>query len=185
MAQTSNPTTTSFYDSLRYNVGRISVVQGEVVRRLEENMPVMIEYLNDLLGHPAGKGIPLPKSYLRAPSTVLTDDYLNSMLVTVASSSSVNGAQQFKTSVQVVVYSIDRKIEHGTQVADALDRAGIAIGILNTFVDGCVDDQGRKVWRVIEMTGHQLVLPQPYDAIYCGSTAYFTVTMDQTCNCWS
>lgn len=185
MPGTANPTNEQFYDQLRLNVPRISVPQNEVLRRLEQNMPEKIAYINDLLGHPAGKGIPLPNSYLRAPSTELTDDYLNSMLCTVAVSQSPNGPRQMKTIAQVVVYSVDRKIEHPTQVEDAFDRAGIAIGILGYFLDGCVDAQGRKVWRVLEPTGHQLVLPQPYSSTYSGSTAYFTMVMDETCNCWS
>lgn len=185
MAESANPTNEEFYDALRFNVPRISVPQGEILRRLEQNMPAKIAYLNDLLGYPEGKGIAVPKSYEPAPSPGMLDGCLNGIFCSVTVATSPNGARQFKTVAQVVVFSVDRQIEHPTQVQDALDRAGVAIGILQKWVNGCVDDKGRKVWRELSPAGHQLTLPQPYNQNYSGSTALFTMVMDESCNCWT
>lgn len=184
MAETPNPTNDEFYAALTQNVGRESAAQKEIVRRLELNMPDKITYLNGVLGYASGKGIPTPDSYGPAPSSALSDAYLNSILVSVAVSTSTNGVRTFKQSAQVVVYSVDRRIEHPTQVESYLDRAAVVTGILMCVMNDCIDAQGRLVWRILAPTGRSLTLPQGWGDGYSGSTAYFTLVQDQACNCW-
>lgn len=170
MAETLNPTDEQFYEALPLVDNRLSIALNEILRRLRDNMPAKIDYINTQLGHPSGKGIKEPNGYYLAPG-ILTDTYINTILVGAATSTVAGSPKTFKNETQIVVYSIGRKIEVMEQVDDAFDRSGVIRGILYHFLTGCEDADGRQCWQLLEPSGLSM-LPEAY-ANYAGVACYY------------
>lgn len=183
MSETANPTNEEFYASLQLVDGRASAAQAEIVRRLEANMPGKIAYLNGIL-YPGKRGIPVPAGYHVAPA-VLTEDYLNTILVSVVVSTLDQGAGSFRNESTVYVYSVDERIETPQQVQDTFDRCGVVRGILYHFLTGCIDAAGRSLWRQLKPTGHALALPPQWgQAGYVGTMSQFLMVQSPDNNNW-
>lgn len=183
MAETLFPTDDEFFEYLPLVDSRVSVAFNEIVRRLKIDMPLKIAALNTRLGYPSGKGIkpPAPDAYYPAPA-VLTDKYLNSVLVGVAVSNQAHSPGVIRTEAQVVVYVIDRRIEHENQVTDAWDKAGVVKGCLYAYLTGCEDADGHQCWTLLEPTG-TTALPESYGE-YSGVACYYRMVQDPTVDNW-
>lgn len=181
MPETVNPSNADFYAAIRLVDGRESIVLDELVRRLQLNLNDKIAYLNTTLNLTGSRAIPKPKGYHVAPA-VLTDEYINTVLVSVAVNTESHSPGVFRNELQAVVYSIDRRIEKETQIGVAWDRSGAIRGVLYHFLLGCVDASNRQCWRLLEPTG-KTMLPEPYSE-YAGVACYYRVVLDPTFNNW-
>ena len=177
MAETPNPTDAEFLAALSLVDTRLSIAINEILRRLKANMPSKIDFINTRLNYPAGKGIKKPAGYFLAPG-ILTDDYINTILVGAATSTTANSPRVFKNDSQITVYSIGRKIERDEQVDDSWDRSGVIRGILYHFLTECEDADGRQCWQLLEPSGVTM-LPEPWGA-YAGTTSFFRMIQADT-----
>lgn len=180
---TPDPTDTEFLETLCLVDGGVFPALQELVNRLKANIPAKTTALNARLGLTGDRAIPIPKpeSFGVAPR-VLSDAYVNSVLVGGATTTREQGFDAFQNETQVVVYSIGARIEDVQQLQDAHHRAAIIRGVLYHFRSTTVDDSGRVVWRVLAPTGVSL-LPSPMDE-YSGCACYFRMVQPPVENYW-
>jgi hypothetical protein len=144
-------------------------------------LPGVIGYANTQLGYGVGHGIAHPAGYYVAPQT-LTDDYLNSVIVSAKVATQAMSPGTFKNEAQIVVYSINERIEVREQIEDAFDRSGLVRGILYRYLTGCIDPQGRRVWRLLEPTGVSM-LPEAWEG-YSGVACSYRMVQSPDDNAW-
>lgn len=188
LTPTPDPTAEDLLDALVLTDSRISVAKKEIIRRLSINLPVLIDKLNEDLGLTGTQLIQKPKSYHGGPVPI-TDDYINTIVVTHALSKVAHSPGVIRTEAQIIVYSIDRRIETEAQVGPTEDRAGAIFGALRPYLasqgngdPACVDLQGRSCWRKLEPTG-TTGLPESLSE-FSGTACYFTMVQDPTFNNW-
>lgn len=183
MAGTPKWTPAEVWGNLQDVDHRPFAAYNEIIRRLKDELPAAIDYANEQLGFAGKKGIVKPKEngYRVAPA-VLTEDYINTIIVSGATSTEVQHPGDFKSVTQVVIYSIDAREEVKEQFEDTLSRAGLIRGILLRYLTGCIDPDGRPVWRVLEPTG-VTALPDRF-AGYSGAALYYTMVQPPNENNW-
>lgn len=181
MAETPKWTPAEVWANVASVDGRVFCAYNEIIRRLRDELGDVIDYANEQLGHTGKKGIVKPRGYYVAPSA-LTDKYLNSVVVGGQTSTEVQHPGEFKNVTQVVIYSIHERIEIQEQYEDSMDRSGLIRGILRRYLTGCIDEQDRPVWRLLEPTG-VTALPRQY-AEYSGVALYYTMVQTPNLNNW-
>lgn len=162
--------------------GRVSVALRELARRLEENLPGLIDHANAQLGYSGENVIRRPSFYKGAP-VGLEDDYLNGILIGATALTQFEGSGQFKNLYQVSVLSIDQRIETQEQYWRAWDRLGLVRVALFPFTGGCVDADERVCWRSLVPTqgGIELESWQEYGGLY----AHYDMVCEPSQNIWS
>jgi hypothetical protein len=170
---TPDATVSEIFENLPFVAGRLRLVQDELVRRLQNRLPAAIAELNERNGWTdlAAKAIPVPALIGLAP-TVLTDEYLNSVLVGVSLQSSAHGVGAFRNEVQVEVFSIDSRLVTPQQIRVQWERAELIRGVLFPFLTGCVNPDGKRCWRQLEPTSIEM-LPDDWGANFSGSVCRF------------
>lgn len=179
MARSPDPTNEEFYDELSLADQRVMVSLLEIIARLRANLPEKIDYINGLLGTRIEK----PAGYKLAPAR-LTDAYLNNVAVGLAYAANAWAPAVFQNQAQLVIYIIDSKVTQDIQVQEAFDRAGIVRGIMYHFLQGCVDDSNRQVWRLLE-PGNVTFLPDGYGDGFSGVACHYKMTMSPNINNWT
>ncbi len=182
MAATPSWTPEEVWANLQFVDGRVFCAFNEIIRRLRTELPAAIDYANAQLGYDEDSGILKPRGYYVAPTSELTDSYINTVIVGGESTTEVQHPGDFKNVTQVVVYSIHERFEIAEQYADSLDRSGLIRGILLRYLTGCVDPQDRPVWRQLEPTGVS-PLPERY-ATYSGVAMRYTMVQTPNFNNW-
>jgi hypothetical protein len=185
MPETPNPTREEFLDYLPLVSGRPSVGLKEIVRRLQANLPARLADLNDELGYPAGKGIPVPKGYGLAPAK-LGDKHRNMILVGLSQGGAGNIAAfspgTFKGELAVAVYSINQAWREDEQQADDYDRAGAIMGALYPFLTGCLDASERLCWKLLEPKDIG-ALPEAWKE-FSGVTVHYRMVLPPNMDNW-
>lgn len=183
MAETPFSSTSTIFQAMPLISSRVSVATNEIVRRLKYHLPLAIDEANTRIGHPTGKGIRKPESHSYYPApAVLTDKYINSVLVSVALSFVAHSPGRFRTEGQVVIYVIDERIEHANQVSDAWDRGQLAMGCLMPYLTNCEDADGHQCWRLLEPQS-MTALPEAYDE-FSGVSCNYRIVQDPSVDNW-
>ena len=164
MSPTPNPTPEAVFEALPLVDGRVGVGVAELMRRLRAGLPPLFDYAN------AECGLHLtPPSEVRLRPANLSDASLNALLIEVQLQTQGAAPGLFRNEVVVKIHALEERLETAEQVLDAFDRVGVIRGFLYTFLTGCVDEQGRAAWRLLEPQG---VAPLPeemdgYDGLTC------------------
>lgn len=182
MAETEALTPAQLHDLIGFTGGRISVALVEMLRRLEAEVPAMIEYENTRQGWTGDQALTAPAGYHQAP-TVLTDDYINCVCVGVSVNKINQGTRQFRNEGVLTVAIIDQRIEVGQQVTQGWDRSDIIAAVLHQYKSGCVDPNGRWVWRQLAYL-RQEALPVGEGANYSGVLISYKVVQDPNDTFW-
>jgi hypothetical protein len=183
VAQTPDPTNEESWAALPLVDGRASIAMREIVRRLRNNLPALVNYANTQLGYGEGKGIPqVAAQDIRVSPAVLDDSPKNCVLVSIAVNTEVFAPGTFKTESQVVIYSIEGRIESSEQVEDAWDRAGLIRAVLYHYLTGCRDAQDRVCWRLLEPQQVSF-LPEPFQE-YSGAACYYRLVQSPEDDNW-
>jgi hypothetical protein len=116
----------------------------------------------------------VPASIQLAPS-VLTDAFLNTVLVGV--SVDINTTPQgiggiFRNEVQLVIYSVDRRLDDEQQIRTAWARAEAIRTCLRPFLGGCNNADGNACWRKLEPRGYSM-LPGDWAKEYSGTSVAY------------
>lgn len=158
MTPTSFPSADDLLDIAPLVNGRVGLAQNELVRRLRVALPPLITAFNAREGRAGNRALEVPKAkdFQAAPGAI-TDDHIGKILVACHVTTSDNGPGAFKNSVQVVVFSVDERIQGGEQVTTLWERAELARLALFPYLNGCVDEAGRRVWRQLIPTGYALL----------------------------
>ena len=183
MAETPNPTMEQYWAMAALVDGRVSVALREIQRRLETNLPGLIDKANDELGYTTPDvQIRKPDFYSGAP-TGLEDHRLNGILVGAAVNTEFEGSGQFKNLYQVSIMSIDERIETQEQYHRAWDRLGLIRVALFPFTGGCVDADNRVCWRSLVPTqgGVEFESWEEYGGLY----AHYSMVCEPSQNIWS
>ena len=186
MAATPSPTPEQVFETLPLVDQRISVALTEIVRRLREELPGLIEHANTELRNAApGKGIPVvAKKDIRIAPASLKDTPMNCVLVSGSVQTQTLSPAIFKNEGQVIIFSIEEKMQgqHDDEIPQMFDRAGLIRGFLYHFLTGCKDPMDRIAWRLLEP---QLVtaLPEPYENL-SGTACYYRLVQTPDQNNW-
>lgn len=182
MAQTANPTMEQYWAMAGKVDGRVSVALREIQRRLETNLPGLIDKANTELGYTNENVIRKPEFYSGAP-TGLEDHRLNGILVGAAVNTEFEGSGQFKNIYQVSIMSVDERIDTQEQYWRAWDRLGLIRVALFPFTGGCVDDKDRVAWRSLVPTqgGVEFESWEEYGGLY----AHYSMVCEPSQNIWS
>ncbi len=171
MTETPNPTGAEILADMSQHTGRISLAQRECIRRLRALLPLAIAAHNQAEGTAPGKGV-IPVSGVEKKPAELAETFLNKIVVGVSVETVDYGSGAFQNVVELVIYSIDQKIEQGRQVDVSWERCELVRGCLYPFLSGCVDADGRRVWRSL--------VPRAYSQIegtwakgFSGTEAHF------------
>lgn len=182
MAETANPTVEQLWAAAGKVDGRVSVALREIVRRLETNLPALIDHANTELGYANENVIRKPDWYKAAP-VGLEDDYLNGILIGATANTEFQGSGQFHNQYQVSILSVDERIETEQQYLRACDRIGLVRVALFPFTGGCVDDKNRVCWRSLVpiQAGVEFESWEEYGGLY----AHYSMIIDPSQNNWS
>jgi hypothetical protein len=184
MIETPNPTNEELLEIDALINGDIAAAQDEAIRRLQEVLPGYIVAKNAAKGWTGNDAIlPIadPKNDIAIAPSVLTDDHIGKTLVGVSVDTSPEGiGGVFRNVAQVVVYSIDERIQSDRQVRVHWRRIEAIRTVLSWFLvkpegSGCVNASGQEVWRALEPTGYSM-LPGDWAEEYSGTMATFTLT---------
>lgn len=184
MLETPNPTIVELLEIEALINGDIGAAQDEIVRRLRDILPSYIEAKNTARGWTGNDSIPLiknPKTDIVIAPSVLDDSYVGKILVGASVDTSPEGiGGVFRNVAQIVVYSVDARIQTGKQVVVHWRLAETIRTVLAWFLvkpagSGCVNVSGQEVWRALEPTGYSM-LPGDWAEQYSGTMATFTMT---------
>lgn len=183
IAETPNPTSAQYWANANKADGRISIGLRELKRRLETNLPPLIDYANTQLGRTTDDvKIRKPEFYTGAP-VGSHKGKLNGVLMGVSNDAEFQGNAQFKNTYTVSIYTVDQKIETELQYWNHWDRAGLIRVALHGFLSGCIDVQNRVCWRslVPQQTGVETADWETYGGLYL----FYKMTCDPSQNTWS
>lgn len=175
---TVNPAADNVLDVYLPLVGMgVGEAQQELVDRLKANLPGVITEYNTRNGLTGNRAIqPIEAGFHVAPA-VLTEKYINSLLVGVAVETTPQGiGGAYKNEVEVVVYVIDRRVVIGEQVIQHWKRAELARACLHAFLHGCVNQDGRVCWRSLVPSGYSM-LSSDWSQEYSGVAANFRMVI--------
>jgi hypothetical protein len=161
---------------------RAALALREIKRRLENNLPGLIDAVNTAQGRTGTAVLLKPARYAIAPMVNLPD-YLNSVVVSLSVQTETLAARRFRNELKVVVFSVEARPDTEELATDMYDRAGLIRGVLNYFVTGCKDANGRWAWRQLLPTGIG-ALPDGLEE-YGGTASYFNVTQLPPDNNWA
>jgi hypothetical protein len=131
----------------------------EVVRRLQNNLPDIIQLRNQRRGWLGikAKQIPKPAAYHIAPAD-LADEHINAVLVGISAETSAQGiGGAYRNSIEVVIYSIDKVAISPLQILQHWRRAALIRAYMHAFLSGCVNPEGRLCWRSLQPTGYSMI----------------------------
>jgi hypothetical protein len=172
MAETPNPSLAELRDLDVLVNGDLGLAQDEIVRRLWMLLPAWIAEKNAQKGWSGADSIEVPRDIRIAPK-VLTDEYLNTVLVGVSVETTPQGiGGMFRNEVRVTVSSVDARIEWDQQVRLAWARAEAIRTVLLPFLSGCRNADDELCWRMLEPTGYGL-LPGEWAREYSGTAVTF------------
>jgi hypothetical protein len=161
--------------------GRVSIAVNEILRRLREEVNPYIEYVNDQLELTGDLAIPTFDGFYIAPES-LQDSYLNSVLVDVSLEKIPNGTRNHRNRAIVSIYAVSDPITVAEEVSNAWDRCELITHVLDQYLTGCVDLEGRVCWRNL---GPQKVemLPEKWEQ-YSGVTLTYLLSQDPSDETW-
>lgn len=182
MLETPARTPEQAYEALSLIGGRFSLALNEARRRLETELPPLIDLANTRASRSGLKAIELPKDYYIAPEK-LTDNYLNCVLVGGSVNKVPQGTRGFKNEALLTVYIVNQRIETPSQTDDAWDRSDLATAVLHGYLSGCADLQGRWAWRQLIPLSQEM-LPAEY-AEYSGVALNYKCVQSHSDEFWN
>ena len=183
MPETLNPTMPEYWDMAGKASGRVAIALAEIKRRLQQNLPALIDYANEELGYDT------PDTEIRQPhfySGALVGDVdgiTNGILLGAANDTAFEGSGQFKNTYAISIYSIDENIETEEQYWRAWDRVELIRVALFPFLGGCIDAENRVAWRslVPQKAGVEVDDWKTYNGMYL----FYQLTCDPSQNTWT
>lgn len=180
--ETPNPTLEQ-YLALRPKVtGRASIALREIRRRLELNLPGLIDETNTREGLTGEQVIRKPKFISHAP-TGEENGNINGILMSGSRRFEFLGNGQMKNIYQISLYSIDQRCETAEQYERHHDRTDLIAATLFPFLSGCVDDKGRVCWQQLKPVDSGVEV-QDWE-IYHGQYLFYEMITDPSQNIWS
>lgn len=151
--------------SCSLNIGRI---QREIIKRLRSGVPGAIDLHNQQEGLSGLAAIKQPRMFGPAPS-VLSDTWVNSVLVGWAYQTRPLAGRVFRHDVTITIYSVSERWSPGDDaVMDrASQRGNVIEGLMDEFLTCCVDERGVVLWRTLTPMGMS-GLPMDYGDGYAG-----------------
>jgi hypothetical protein len=172
MPETPNPTLAELIEADALTNGDIGLAQSEIIRRLQLLLPDWIAHKNLEKGWSGPDAIRVPTVIQSAPA-VLSDDFLNTVLVGVSVETSPQGiGGAFRNTAQVVISSVEARIEDPQQVATMWARAEAIRTCLYPFLSGCRTPGDQLAWRMLEPKGYG-PLPGDWAQQYSGSAVHY------------
>lgn len=138
---------------------RLSVALSEIKRRLEAELPPLIEYVN---AHRTLSGVRTIRQFAEggygiAPAD-LTAAHVNHCLVGLPQQNfSTNGSVSFKAMGVLTVYVTNLPLKgNPDQLLANADRASLVQLLLANYLTDCVDPQGRQAWKTLAPLSSEL-----------------------------
>jgi len=181
MAETANQTAVQDFEALPLVDSRLGIALEEILRRLEQKLPPLIDYVNEALSLTGSRKIKTPAGYSIAPAK-MSNHYINHICVGFSTDTSAQAPGIFKNEHTVIIYSIGERVEISEQIVQTLDRGGLIRGALLQFLTGCVDDQERLCWRLLEPQGVTF-LPEAWNE-YSGVSCLYKLVQPASSDNW-
>lgn len=181
MPATANPSISDILLQAPRVVGRISLALEEIASRLEANLPGVIEEMNNRDGLTGDEAIRLPSWYRPGPPDT-SEGPLNGIAIAASNRSEVLGVQNYKSTYEIVIYSIDQNVVEPAQYLRHWDRAELIRAVLAPFMTGCVNEDDRVCWKLLTPSKSGF-LPQEWED-YSGIAINYTLTCDPSMNGW-
>jgi len=181
MAQTENNTVVQDFEAFPLVDSRLGIALEEILRRLEQKLPPLIDYVNGRLSLAGSRKIKKPAGYSIAPAK-MSNHYINHICVGFSTDTTAQAPGVFRNDHTVIVYSIGERIEISEQIVQTLDRAGVIRGALYQFLTGCVDDHDRICWRLLEPQGVTF-LPEAWSE-YSGVSCLYKLVQPASSDNW-
>jgi hypothetical protein len=185
MPETPNPSTEELMEMDSLVNGDIGAAQDEVVRRLQMLLNGAITAKNTQRGWTGNKAIPLikkPKDDIDIAPSVLSEGHIGKILVGVSVDTSPQGiGGVFRNEAQIVIYSVEARINTSHQVRANWKLAEAIRLCLFPFLTGCVNAQNERVWRTLEPTGYSM-LPGDWAEEFSGTQCTFRLVQSPNLN---
>lgn len=185
MAETPNKTAAELFAALPAVSQRPSLAVKEIIRRLEQNLPGLIDYANTQLELSGELAITKPALPYRWAPSVLVDVAANTVMVSMAVETSGLVPRIFKNQLSIIVYFLAEEIETDEQAEERFDLGGLIQGALLQFLDGVRDASDRRCWHQLKSTGIG-ALPEEW-AGFSGCAVYFAADQnpDPNAKAWT
>lgn len=154
----------------------------EIKRRLELDLPGAIGVANTRFGYTGANVIRTPEWVKCAPVGIKEGDKVNGILIGAAETMETYAPQMFKPVIQIVIYSVDQRVETEEQYLRHLQRKGLMKSVMLDCLTSTFDAQGRKVWALLTPSSSSW-LPEEWEK-FGGIQINYQMTHDPSNNTW-
>lgn len=170
MPATATPTPAEVFDFRLWSASRPRVALEEAKRRIETELPPLIDYVNDSREWEGHARILKPERYEVAPADLTGRKFKHSILIDldVRYNSPAHGADQMNGGLRV--HLVGNELNAKSDVFDAFDWAGLVMLLLRPYRAGCQNPDGIWAWRTLVP---RRLDPLPDSLKYYGKTLGF------------